>query len=160
MATVAGIAGSRMNRLKEENIPEGLSNEEFDVPVVAVLGDIAFCHDMNGLLSIAKYQLNIVMVVINNDGGGIFHKLPIREYEPEFTSYFTTPHALEFEAAAELYGIPYRKVVDLSGLAEVFSDLVIEKGPKILEIQVDREENWRCHREIVEAVNSRIDELL
>ncbi len=160
VSTVAGIAGSRMNRLKEENIPEGLSNEEFDVPVVAVLGDIAFCHDMNGLLSIAKYQLNIVMVVINNDGGGIFHKLPIREYEPEFTSYFTTPHALEFEAAAELYGIPYRKVVDLSGLAEVFSDLVIEKGPKILEIQVDREENWRCHREIVEAVNSRIDELL
>ena len=68
--------------------------------------------------------------------------------------------SLEFEATAELYGIPYRKAVDLSEVAEVFSDLVIGKGPKILEIQVDREENWRCHREIVEAVNSRIDELL
>jgi 2-succinyl-5-enolpyruvyl-6-hydroxy-3-cyclohexene-1-carboxylate synthase len=160
VSTVAGIAGSRMSRLKDENISEDLSKERADAPVVALLGDIAFYHDMNGLLSIAKYQLDIVMVVINNDGGGIFHKLPIREYEPEFTSYFTTPHGLEFEATAELYGIPYRKAVDLSEVAEVFSDLVIGKGPKILEIQVDREENWRCHREIVEAVNSRIDELL
>ena len=114
---------------------------------------------MNGLLTMAKYELNVLLVVINNDGGGIFHKLPIREYEPEFTSYFTTPHGLEFEAAAELYGIPYRKAADLHQLAEVFSGFIMEKGPKIIEIQVDRDQNWHCHREILLEVNKSIDEL-
>jgi 2-succinyl-5-enolpyruvyl-6-hydroxy-3-cyclohexene-1-carboxylate synthase len=151
VSTVAGITASRMDSLKDG---------ECDSPVVAVLGDIAFCHDMNGLLAIAKYQLNVVIVVINNDGGGIFHKLPIRDYEPEFTSYFTVPHGLEFKATAELYGIPYTKALNLSELTDIFSVLAIEKGPKILEIQIDREANWRCRREIIDAANNRIDELL
>ena len=156
VSTVAGIAGAGMSRVRDQTFSE----EECDSSVVAILGDIAFCHDMNGLLAMAKYKLNVLLVVINNDGGGIFHKLPIREYEPEFTSYFTTPHGLEFEAAAELYGIPYRKAADLHQLAEVFSGLIMEKGPKIIEIQVDRDQNWHCHREILLEVNKSIDELL
>ena len=156
VSSVAGIAGAGMSRVSDQTFSE----EECDSSVVAILGDIAFCHDMNGLLSMAKYELNVLLVVINNDGGGIFHKLPIREYEPEFTSYFTTPHGLEFEAAAELYGIPYRKAADLHQLAEVFSGFIMEKGPKIIEIQVDRDQNWHCHREILLEVNKSIDELL
>ena len=156
VSSVAGIAGAGMSRVSDQTFSE----EECDSSVVAILGDIAFCHDMNGLLTMAKYELNVLLVVINNDGGGIFHKLPIREYEPEFTSYFTTPHGLEFEAAAELYGIPYRKAADLHQLAEVFSGLIMEKGPKIIEIQVDRDQNWHCHREILLEVNKSIDELL
>ena len=156
VSSVAGIAGAGMSRVSDQTFSE----EECDSSVVAILGDIAFCHDMNGLLTMAKYELNVLLVVINNDGGGIFHKLPIREYEPEFTSYFTTPHGLEFEAAAELYGIAYRKAADLHQLAEVFSGLIMEKGPKIIEIQVDRDQNWHCHREILLEVNKSIDELL
>ena len=156
VSSVAGIAGAGMSRVSDQTFSE----EECDSSVVAILGDIAFCHDMNGLLTMAKYELNVLLVVINNDGGGIFHKLPIREYEPEFTSYFTTPHGLEFEAAAELYGIPYRKAADLHQLAEVFSGFIMEKGPKIIEIQVDRDQNWHCHREILLEVNKSIDELL
>ena len=156
VSSVAGIAGAGMSRVSDQTFSE----EECDSSVVAILGDIAFCHDMNGLLTMAKYELNVLLVVINNDGGGIFHKLPIREYEPEFTSYFTTPHGLEFEAAAELYGIPYRKAADLHQLAEVFSGFIMEKGPKIIEIQVDRDQNWHCHREILLVVNKSIDELL
>ena len=156
VSSVAGIAGAGMSRVSDQTFSE----EECDSSVVAILGDIAFCHDMNGLLTMAKYELNVLLVVINNDGGGIFHKLPIREYEPEFTSYFTTPHGLEFEAAAELYGIPYRKAADLHQLAEVFSGFIMEKGPKIIENQVDRDQNWHCHREILLEVNKSIDELL
>ena len=156
VSTVAGIAGFGTSRSKDQ----GFSDEESDTLVVAVLGDLSFCHDMNGLLTIAKYKLNVLLIVINNDGGGIFHKLPIREYEPEFTSYFATPHGLEFESAAQLYGIPYTKVGEFSQLSEIFSSLVMENGPKILEIQIDRDENWRCHREVLLEVNRRIDELI
>ena len=156
VSTVAGIAGSREGRLKDRD----LSKEACGTSVVAVLGDVAFCHDMNGLMTIAKYKLDVLMVVINNDGSGIFHKLPIRDYDPEFTAYFTIPHGLEFEAAAQLYGITYRKVAESSQLFECFSELIMEKGPKILEVQVDQDWNWRCHREIVREVNKKIEELL
>jgi 2-succinyl-5-enolpyruvyl-6-hydroxy-3-cyclohexene-1-carboxylate synthase len=78
-------------------------------PVLAVVGDVAFIHDMNGLLS-ARDHTDIVFVLVNNDGGGIFHFLPIREFEPAFTRHFATPHGLDFAHAAALYGLPHERV--------------------------------------------------
>ena len=76
-------------------------------PVAVLLGDIAFYHDMNGLLATRDRELQVVFVVVDNDGGGIFHMLPIRDFEPAFTPYFATPHGLDFEHAARLYGLPF-----------------------------------------------------
>ena len=67
------------------------------------MGDLAFLHDTNGLLRARDHDLNAVLVVIDNDGGGIFHMLPIRSFEPVFTPYFATPHGLDLAGAARLY---------------------------------------------------------
>ena len=112
----------------------------------------AFYHDMNGLLAVAREALNVLFVVINNDGGGIFHMLPIREHEPEFTRFFATPHGLDFGQAAALYGIPYRLLAESEGLSKVLGDILLEPGPRILEIRTDRAVNHRRHREVIEAV--------
>ncbi len=120
--------------------------------MVAVLGDLAFYHDMNGLLAVRENRLNVLFVVINNDGGGIFHMLPIQEHEPEFTRYFATPHGLDFRHAADLYGIPYRRLDDLTRTSEALRESLLEPGPRILEIRTDRGENQRRHREVIEAV--------
>ncbi len=160
VSTVAGIAAAS----------EGPS------PIVAVVGDVAFYHDMNGLLAVAEHRLDIVFVLINNDGGGIFHMLPIREHEPEFTRYFATPHGLDFRHAAELYGIPYRRVSHASGAVnavanagadmkgEVFEgaleDALEGTGPRILEVRSDRDQNQRGHDAVVEAVRRAVWALL
>ena len=160
VSTVAGIAAAS----------EGPS------PLVAVVGDIAFYHDMNGLLAVAKYELDIVFVVINNDGGGIFHMLPIREHEPEFTQYIATPHGLDFHHAAELYGIFYRCVdpptdaADALGnafgnafgneLGDALQEVLTGTGPRILEVRSDRDQNQRARDAVVEAVRRAVMALL
>lgn len=129
-------------------------------PVVAVLGDVAFLHDANGLFVVGRDRLNVLFVVINNDGGGIFHMLPISKHEPEFTRYFTTPHGLDFRHLAALYGIPHRRVDEATGLREELARSVIEPGPKILEIRTDRSENQRRHREVAHAVAEAVRRML
>ena len=77
-----------------------------DEPLVLLIGDITFYHDMNGLLAIRNLNLNnVTIVLMNNNGGGIFNRLPISGYDPAFTDLFIMPHDLEFEHAAKLYGL-------------------------------------------------------
>ena len=144
VSTVAGIAAAS----------EGPS------PIVAVVGDVAFYHDMNGLLAVAKHELDIVFVVINNDGGGIFHRLPIRKHEPEFTHYFAAPHGLDFRHAAELYGIAYWRVDRPRGAADALGEVLAGTGPRILEVGSDREQNRRSREAAVEAVRRAVTALL
>ena len=128
--------------------------------IVAVVGDVAFCHDMNGLFAVAKHRLDIVFVVINNDGGGIFHMLPIRDREPEFTQYFATPHGLHFRHAAEMYGIPHRAVDHPTDTADALGEVLAGTGPRILEVQSDRDQNQRSRRAVAEAVRRAVGALL
>ena len=104
------------------------------------------------MLAVAREKLNVLYLVINNDGGGIFHMLPIREHEPEFTRYFATPHGLDFGRAAELYGISYILLDASETLAQTLQTVVLEPGPRILEIRTDRDSNHRRHVELVDAV--------
>ncbi len=75
-------------------------------PTVGVLGDLAFLHDMNGLLALRSAKPWVIFVVVNNDGGGIFHTLPVREHEPAFTRFFATPHGLDFGRRRSSMGSP------------------------------------------------------
>jgi 2-succinyl-5-enolpyruvyl-6-hydroxy-3-cyclohexene-1-carboxylate synthase len=84
--------------------------------VVALLGDLALLHDMNGLLrasgsgGVGSPRLKVDFVVVNNDGGGIFHLLPVRDHEPHFTPFVATPHGLEPARVAALHGLPFRRI--------------------------------------------------
>ena len=144
VSTVAGIAA----------VSDGQS------PIVAVVGDVAFYHDMNGLFAVAKHRLDILFVVINNDGGGIFHMLPIRDHEPEFTRYFAAPHGLDFRHVAQLYGISYHRVDHPKDAAEALADVLAGTGPRILEVRSDRDRNQQSREAVVEAVREAVRALL
>ena len=73
-------------------------------PTAALLGDITLYHDMNGLLALRRCGIPVTLVLLNNDGGGIFQRLPVRQFEGAFHDYFLTPHGLDFAQVAELYG--------------------------------------------------------
>ena len=129
-------------------------------PVVALLGDLAFYHDMNGLLAARDGDLNVVFVLVDNDGGGIFHMLPIRDFEPVFTPYFATPHGLDFRHAARMYGLPFTDAANPQELAEAVAEAVGRRGAEVIRVRTDRERNRRSHRRVQAEVGRSVNELL
>ena len=113
-----------------------------------VVGDLSFYQDMNGLLAAKKYGLNATIVLVNNDGGGIFSFLAQREYKDYFEEYFATPHGLTFRAAASLYGLTY----STASSWEEFHTAVLRNmgstGTGIVELQSNRDRNVELHRRI------------
>ena len=120
-------------------------------PTVCVLGDVAFFHDQNGLLWSREKGADVVFVLIDNDGGGIFHMLPVREHEPHFTRFFATPHGLDFQHAARMHGVPFQDV-DGAGLGEALKGALSAGGTRVLRVRTDRVRGQARRREIVEAV--------
>lgn len=135
-----------------------------DKPLVAILGDITFYHDMNGLLAVQRCGVPITIVLLNNDGGGIFHRLPIRDYEPEFTEYFQTPHGLDFSHTAKLYGLDHIRIeASAAGSREAFrqafSERVSGERSTIIEVMTDPRHDEQRRQQIIAAVGTRLKEL-
>ncbi len=126
-------------------------------PVLAIVGDVAFIHDMNGLLS-ARDHAEVIFVLVNNDGGGIFHFLPVRNFEPAFTRHFATPHGLDFAHAASLYGLPHERVETRAQLVSSLERGIARGGSRIIEVRTDRELNRRRREAVYEAVRSLLGE--
>jgi len=135
----------------------GLAAAE-DRPVTALLGDITFYHDMNGLLAVRQHQLNnITFVVINNDGGGIFHRLPVAQHEPPFTELFLTPHGLTFEAAATMYGLRYVAVSNAIEFQRALAETRKEPtGPTLIEVATNSREDFAHMRAVVDTVRTAL----
>jgi len=129
-------------------------------PVALVVGDLSFLHDLNGLWPIARYDLSLTVLLVNNDGGGIFHMLPIREYEPDFTAYFATPHGLDFAHAAALHNLPYRVVGTRASLRTALLDAFASEGSQIIEVRSERAENQRHHEAVYQAAASAVGKIL
>ena len=124
-------------------------------PVVALVGDIALIHDGNGLLATRESDASVVFVVVNNDGGGIFHFLPVRAHEPHFTPLFATPHGLEPARIAALYHIPYR-CVEAGEIGNAIRTALGAGGSHVLEVKSDREQNRGRRESVVEAVRAAV----
>jgi len=115
-------------------------------PTLAVLGDLALIHDQNGLQQLTRKQHDIVFLVVNNDGGGIFHMLPVRENE-HFDPYFTTPHGLDLGAASNVHGLDHETVAPDSVPGRLDAALEDACG-QILEVRTDRETNRARHADV------------
>jgi 2-succinyl-5-enolpyruvyl-6-hydroxy-3-cyclohexene-1-carboxylate synthase len=117
-------------------------------PTWIVTGDLGLYHDMNGLAALHAVETPVRIVVPNNSGGAIFEFLPQAELidRDEFESLFATPVPLSIERIANLYGLAYRRVDDLGGLAGA------AREPRaIIEVPVDRSGNVALHRRLAEA---------
>ena len=121
-------------------------------PLVLVLGDLSFYHDMNGLLAAKQHHLNATIIVINNDGGGIFSFLPLANYPEYFEQYFGTPHGLTFEQTASLYGIGYSKVTSWREFRAAVSESIGSLGTTVVEIPGERVQNVQLHNRVWSAV--------
>ena len=133
ISTALGISYATRNK-KESNI--------------AILGDLSFYHDMNGLLAASKMNLNMKFVILNNNGGGIFSNMELSEFNyDEFKKFWTTPLNLDFSKIAKLYNLKYTEINSIddlkkinrnNGKTEIFNykidiDISIKNKKRILE---------------------------
>jgi len=121
------------------------------VPVVGVLGDLSFYHDLNGLLVAKRRRIDVTIIVLNNDGGGIFSMLPVSRLGETFEEYFTTPHGLDFRLAAEMYGCAFDRVDDWRAFDDAFRRSLDSAGTHIIEIPIDRDEDVSVARRLTAA---------
>jgi 2-succinyl-5-enolpyruvyl-6-hydroxy-3-cyclohexene-1-carboxylate synthase len=130
--------------------------------LVYLTGDLAAYHDTNGLLSITRCDVDATIVVLNNDGGGIFHELPISDHDPPFTEQFQTPHGLDFEPARDFYDLAYDRV-EPDAFTDAYQDALDAPGSHLIEVTFDAETSHdarerittRCHN----AVRDQVEEL-
>jgi 2-succinyl-5-enolpyruvyl-6-hydroxy-3-cyclohexene-1-carboxylate synthase len=124
-------------------------------PVVALLGDLAMLHDIGGLLAARVHGLPLTFIVLNNDGGGIFSFLPVAEQGEavDFERLFRTPHGLDFEAAANLYGLEYTRVATWDDYRQAILASLSASSPQarahLVEVPIDRDANVKHFRELI-----------
>jgi 2-succinyl-5-enolpyruvyl-6-hydroxy-3-cyclohexene-1-carboxylate synthase len=129
-----------------------------DGPVVLLIGDVALAHDIGGLLAAKRLSLKLTIVLVDNDGGGIFDFLGVsraamaREADI-YTRHIATPTGLDFAKAAALYGLAHERVETIPAFrAALERALLPQAGSAIVQVQTDRAANVELHRRVWAAV--------
>jgi 2-succinyl-5-enolpyruvyl-6-hydroxy-3-cyclohexene-1-carboxylate synthase len=124
-------------------------------PVVLVIGDVSFYHDLNGLLAAARHSLDLLVVLVNNDGGGIFSFLPQADAQAlsdNFELLFGTPHGLNFQPFVEAYGGAFTRVEDWSAFGSAITAGLARGGLRVVEVPTERRHNVVQHRAVWHVV--------
>ena len=111
---------------------------------VMLTGDLALLHDTNGFLLRNKFVGHLTIVLINNNGGGIFEMLPIAKFEPPFEEFFATPQDINFAQMCATYNLEHELITSWEQLKQLLNPLP-EKGIRVLELQTNRKADakWR-----------------
>jgi 2-succinyl-5-enolpyruvyl-6-hydroxy-3-cyclohexene-1-carboxylate synthase len=125
---------------------------------VLLIGDVALAHDIGGLLASKRLKLSLTIVLLNNDGGGIFHFLPVSTQRDAFEQHVATPHEIGFEHAAALYECGYERPSNIEDLQEAIARSIAAETTTIIEVRTDREQNLALHRRIEAAVLAAISQ--
>lgn len=129
-------------------------------PLVLVIGDVSFYHDSNGLLAAKQHGLNATIVLLNNDGGGIFSFLPqaTQTAPADFETLFGTPHGLDFRPLAEMYGAQFTRVTNWEAFRAAVLAGIGGSGLHIVEVTTERRRNVTLHREMWQAVDAALSQ--
>jgi 2-succinyl-5-enolpyruvyl-6-hydroxy-3-cyclohexene-1-carboxylate synthase len=125
-------------------------------PVVLLIGDVALAHDVGGLMAARRLGLPLTIVLLNNDGGGIFHFLPVAGQQDAFEEHVATPHGLEFAHAAALYGCGYERAETVAELHDALTAAIAGPDTTIIEVETDRAENLALHRRVAKAAGAAL----
>ena len=119
-------------------------------PTYLVTGDLSLFHDLNGLAVAKTHNLNLIIILHNNDGGGIFEYLP-QKGTKHFDYLFSTSQGLDYSGAAKLYGCGYTKISSPDELSSVLAKIGQESGVHIIEIPTNREYSRELHKKYMKV---------
>ncbi|MEC7192772.1 MAG: thiamine pyrophosphate-dependent enzyme, partial [SAR324 cluster bacterium] len=120
-------------------------------PTTILLGDLSAIHDLNSLLLFRESPVPMTLVILNNDGGGIFSLLPISKQKDVFERFFGTPHGCEFSKVAAMFDLPYFQPENLEQLRNSFQEAWRSNKSSLIEVKTDREQTaahllaWQDH---------------
>jgi 2-succinyl-5-enolpyruvyl-6-hydroxy-3-cyclohexene-1-carboxylate synthase len=143
---------------------DGLVSTTFGIaevsgPTHALLGDLSVIHDASGLLWGARHGKAAVLVVVDNDGGGIFSMLPQASLpKDEFELLFGTPHGLDLEAIARAAGIGVRSVDHAGVVVPAIREAETAGGVQIVRVRVDRQRAVELRAHVSQAVAAALGE--
>ncbi|MFB6467569.1 2-succinyl-5-enolpyruvyl-6-hydroxy-3-cyclohexene-1-carboxylic-acid synthase [Cytobacillus sp. Hz8] len=129
-------------------------------PLYLVLGDLTFFHDLNGLIASKLHQIDIKIIVINNNGGGIFSFLPQSNHPEHFELLFGTPLDLDFQHAVKMFNGHFERITDWNHFSSALMQNLENPGLHVLEIPTNREENLKEHRNLWKNVSWEISQFL
>lgn len=119
---------------------------------VCILGDLTFLHDSNGLWRLCAEHVPLKLIVLNNDGGGVFHFLPIAAHSNHFENLVAMPHGIEISHLAAAHGITYNLATSPADFGRIFDACLTRPGPEIIEVRTDRAGNHKRHQQVIEQV--------
>jgi len=114
------------------------------------IGDLSFLHDLGGLLAAARTSLTVLL--LHNDGGGIFSYLP-QHGTPHFEEFFGTPHGIDVAPAVGMVGGRHRRVTSREELATALAAALAQPGLDVVELRTDREASRIAHEEVFAAAH-------
>jgi len=122
-------------------------------PATIITGDLGLLHDIGALAALRDVETPVRIVVIDNDGGGIFHFLPQEAAleSEEFEALLGTPRGVDTAKAAALFDLPHRRLESLGGLAEALA-----AGTGLIEVKTDRSTNVEAHRALAARVHDAL----
>jgi 2-succinyl-5-enolpyruvyl-6-hydroxy-3-cyclohexene-1-carboxylate synthase len=113
-------------------------------PVVAFVGDVSALHDLPSLGLLRAVRSPLVLVVLNNDGGGIFRYLPIARHEDVFERLFTTPHGLAIAPIARAFGLAVESPATRAALGRAVAKALARDRATVVEVACTREASEEC----------------
>lgn len=127
-------------------------------PTALLVGDVALLHDTNGLLGLAGRDVDLVLVVVDNDGGGIFSFLPQAAQldEPVFEQLFGTPHGVDLEALARVHGLDVTVASRAHEVGPAVAAGLAAGGVHVVVARTDRRANVAVHDEVHAAVATAV----
>jgi 2-succinyl-5-enolpyruvyl-6-hydroxy-3-cyclohexene-1-carboxylate synthase len=135
IATNRGVSGIEGFIASTAGLIDGLQKE-----VYLIVGDVAFIHDLNSLLFLKDLKIPMKIILVNNDGGGIFTLLPIHR-EKSVLDYISSPHGLTFKKTAESFEIDYVSANNRQEFMAGFKAMQSKKSHSIMEVFIDHETN-------------------
>ena len=126
-------------------------------PTVLITGDLSFLHDLNALLIAAKFSIPIAIVVINNNGGGIFESLPIAQKVNRFSEFFVAPHNLELSGIVKSFGLNYQLINSRSQLQSHLVKCLNKNFSSVLEIKTNAVKSVELRDRYFRVVKKKIN---
>jgi 2-succinyl-5-enolpyruvyl-6-hydroxy-3-cyclohexene-1-carboxylate synthase len=128
-----------------------------DGPTILLVGDVTFYHDSNGLMAIKQLGVdNITIILLNNNGGGIFRRLPIAQIKAPFEELYLTAHDLDFAPLAAMHGFEHHLADNRTSFRVTLRQSIATSRPTIIEVRTDSQEDDRVRQQIISHVKATL----
>lgn len=129
-------------------------------PTLLITGDLSFVHDLSALITLKKFNPPLTIVIINNNGGGIFEALPVSGQNKYFKEYFVTPHNLNLKKISESFGLKHSLINSRGSLIKELNKSLLNGSPQIIEIKTDANKSFVLRKKYFAEVKKELEKIL